>query len=118
MRPLKPLALRLGGLIAAVFGAVFFGAHTGTAPVAPAKSLLPDLQSKRVTTSTEVAVSRPAKSADEAPQPQSHFPFQGISGHQTPGIAWTLHSERAPTAAAGPSDQRMRLLIGVVELRI
>jgi hypothetical protein len=118
MRPLKPFALRLGGLIAAVFGAVFFGAHTGTTVPAPVKGLLPDLQSKRVTQSTEVVVNRDAKPDDKTPEPQPHFPAQDFSSADTLQVARDLYSRHAPKVAERLSDQRLRLLIGTVELRI
>ena len=118
MRPLKPFALRLGGLIAAVVGAVFFGAHPGKAASAPVKGLHPDLQSKPVTTSTDLVVGRDAKPADKTPQPQLHFSLSEFSSDETlrvprPGSCTDLiiPPERS-------SDERLRLLIGTVELRI
>jgi hypothetical protein len=117
MRPLKPFALRLGGLIAAVFGAVFIGAHAGTSPAAPAKGLLPDLQSKRIA-SDGITVSRLASADNEAPRSLPHFPFHGFSADETPQVAHVLHSARGAAAPERLSDQRLRLLVGVVELRI
>jgi hypothetical protein len=118
MRPLKPFALRLGGLIAAVFGAVFFGAHTGTTAPAPVKGLLPDLQSKRVTQSTDIVVSRDTKPDDKTPQPQPHFPAHDFSSDDTLRVSRDLYAQPAPKVAGRLSDQRLRLLIGTVELRI
>src|SRR5436190_19670352 len=99
MRPLKPFALRLGGLIAAVLGSVFFGAQAEIAPTAPAKTQLPDLQSTRTPPPTESVVTRNAKADDTAPHLPPVFPFAGLSTAETPPLAaafYLAHATRAP----------------------
>ena len=117
MRPLKPFAIALGGLIAAVFGAVFFGAPTGAAPAAPTNGLRADLQSKSVAPATDIAVVRDAKPEGKGP-PQPYFPFQTFSPGETIRLTRAVLAQRIPGARERLNDQRLQLLIGVVELRI
>jgi hypothetical protein len=118
MRPIKPFAVALGGLIAAVFGAAFFGAHTGGTPAGPANGLRADLQSKSVASTTNVVVSPDAKPEGKAPKSQPHFPFQGLVRNEIPGLFDALRFQTLRGTCERLVDQRPLLLVGVVELRI
>jgi hypothetical protein len=117
MRSLKPYTVALGGLIAAVFGALFFGVHSGNARTTLTTGVRPDVQSKSVTPAPSIVVSRDTTLEDKTPLPPL-LPFLRLSTGDD------FRQSNAPRylalrgAKKRLSDQRLLLLVGVVELRI
>ncbi len=121
MRPLKPYVLALGGFVAAVFGAIFLGAHGSAGLPTPATAPQPDLQqAKRITPSADLIASRETKPARKTPAPQPTFPTQDFSRADALTMARSHDFVAAllPRALERLDDQRLELLVGVVELRI
>ncbi len=121
MRPLKPYIVAFGGLIAAVFSALFLGAHAGVRLPIPASAPQPDLQAaRRVAAPAEITANRDASSDRKTPTPQPFFPAAGFSRSETLTSApqRDLCFQPALRARERLSDERLHLLVGTVELRI
>ena len=118
MRPLKPYLMAVGGLITALFSAVFLGAHPGPANAAPATTQQPDLQSKSVVPRSEIFASRDAKPADKIPASQLDSPTVDFPGSETlrsvPAFSATVPRPMSERLV----DRRALSLVGIVELRI
>jgi hypothetical protein len=117
MRPLKPYTVALGGLIAAVFGALFFGVHGGNAPTTLTTGVRPDVQSKSVATAPSSVVSRDTTLEYKAPLPPL-LPFLQFSASDDARRSNAPRCLVLRGATKRLSDQRRLLLVGVVELRI
>ena len=118
MRPLKPYLMAVGGLITALFSAVFLGAHPGPTTTVPVTTPQPDLQSKSAGARSEVVASRDAKPANKTPAPQLHSPTADFPGSETLRSATEFSASVQRTASERIVDRRAISLVGVVELRI
>src|SRR5688500_17093036 len=117
MRPLKPYLMAVGGLITALFSAVFLGAHPGPTTAAPVTTPQPDLQSKSVVPRGEVLASRDAKPANtQAPQLDS--PTVDFPESETLRSAPEFWASVPRTVSERIIDRRALSLVGIVELRI
>ena len=118
MRPLKPYLLALGGFVAAVFSAVFPSAQPGAR--IPTAAPQPDLQATRPTPVTVLATVAAGRTARQAPAPLPEFP----ASDRPRGEAFRAAPLRSLLFVAGLRararliDQRLLLLVGVIELRI
>jgi hypothetical protein len=117
MRPLKPYAIALGGLIASVFGALFFGIHPSASPAVPTNGVRANLQPKSVAPATDIVVNRDAAPEGKAP-PRPEFVFLDFARSETHRLTRIFFSLALPGFRERLIDQRLRLLIGIVELRI
>jgi hypothetical protein len=121
MRPLKPYVLALGGLIAAVFSAVFLGGqHAAARSIIPTTSPQPDLQAKRPAAPVDVVAGRDGKLARKTPDPQPAFPAADFAsdGVASVSVPPSLEFSARPMPRERFADQRPLLLVGTVELRI
>ena len=118
MRPLKPYLMAVGGLITALFSAVFLGAHPGPITAAPVTTPQPDLQSKSVVPRSELLASRDAKPADKTPAPQLDSPTVDFPESETLRSAPEPNASAPQTVSERIIDRRALSLVGIVELRI
>ncbi len=118
MRPLKPYLLALGGFVAAVFSAIFPGAQPGAR--LPAAAPQPDLQATRSTPATVLAAGAEARAERKAPAPLPEFPVSDRPRGESFRAAqpWSLLVAGGLQARERLIDQRLLLLVGVIELRI
>jgi hypothetical protein len=100
-----------------VFSALFFGVHPGASPATTTNGVRADLQPKSVAPATDIAVSRDAGPEGKAP-PRPEFVFLDFARSETHRLTHAVLSPALPGFRERLSDQRLRLLIGVVELRI
>jgi hypothetical protein len=118
MRPLKPYLIAVGGLITALFSAIFVGAHPGLRTAVPVTTPQPDLQSKTVVSTHEVGASRDARLASQTPPPPLQSQTADFPGSETRRLAHEFSASMPWTVFERMADRRALSLVGVVELRI
>src|SRR5688500_2968430 len=118
MRPLKPYLIAVGGLITALFSAVFVGAHPGLRTAVPVTTPQPDLQSKTVASTHEVGASRDARLANQTPAPPLQSPTADFSASEPLRLANEFSASMQRRVFERIVDRRALSLVGVVELRI